>query len=62
MSPEQTMTDALLTSGTSNLVIPKLCDDRANWADYEPHARRAMGSKGLVVHLEGHALLPVPFI
>jgi hypothetical protein len=35
MSPEWTMIDALLTSGTSNLVILKLYDDRTNWADYE---------------------------
>jgi hypothetical protein len=54
--------DALLTPSTSSLVIPKLCDDRTNLADYELHARRAVGSKGLVVHLEGHTTPPTPFI
>jgi hypothetical protein len=37
------MTDMVLTSNSPSLVIPKLRDDRANWADYEPRARRAMG-------------------
>jgi hypothetical protein len=55
------MTDTFLTSGISNLVIPKLHDDRMNWADYKLCTRRAMGSKGLVVHLEGYALILAPF-
>jgi len=62
MSPGRTMSDALLTSNSPSLVIPKLRDDGTNWADYEPRARRAMGSKGLVAHLEGRAKQPVPYV
>jgi hypothetical protein len=61
MSPERTTSDAFLTSSSTSLVIPKLCDDGSNWADYEPRARRAMGSKGLVAHLEGRVNPPTPF-
>jgi hypothetical protein len=61
MSPERAMSDALLTSNSSSLVIPKLSDDKTNWADYEPRVRRAMGSKGLLMHLEGRARLPTPY-
>jgi hypothetical protein len=53
------MTDALHISNSSSLIIPKLRDDGTNWADYEPRARRAMGSKGLVAHLEGMAVKPI---
>ena len=56
------MTDALLTSNSPSLVIPKLRDDGTNWADYELRARRAMGSKGLVAHLEGRVRVPSPYV
>jgi hypothetical protein len=49
--------DAFLTSSSTSLVIPKLCDDGSNWADYEPRARRAMGS----MDLESHVNPPTPF-
>jgi hypothetical protein len=55
------MSDALLTSNSSSLVIPKLCDNGTNWADYEPQARRAMGLKGLVMHLKGQVRLLTPY-
>jgi hypothetical protein len=61
MSPEWMTLDAFLTSSSTSLVIPKLHDDSSNWADYEPRARRAMGPKGLVVHLKGHVNPPTPF-
>jgi hypothetical protein len=57
---DTTMSDLASTSPQS-LLIPKLCDDRSNWADYEPRARRAIGSKGLVPYLEGYAKVPVAF-
>jgi hypothetical protein len=53
--------DAFLTSSSAPLVIPKLYDDGSNWADYELRAKRAMGSKGLLVHLEGCVNPPTPF-
>jgi hypothetical protein len=56
------MTDAVIASNSPLLVIPKLRDDGTNWADYKPRARRAMGLKGLVAHLEGRAKLPAPYI
>jgi len=51
--------DTISSLNSQTLVILKLRDDGSNWADYEPHARRAMGSKGLVPHLEGHASKPM---
>ena len=54
-----------LTSNSSSdsmtLSIPKLCDDRNNWSDYEPHIQRAIGSKGLWRHVEGTAIAPKPY-
>ena len=41
-----------------NLAIPKLHDDRSNWADYEPRIQKAMGAKGLWRHIKGKALEP----
>ena len=49
-------------SNTTNLAVPKLCDDRSNWADYEPHIQRALGSKGLWRHIEGTAIAPKPYV
>ena len=40
------------------LAVPKLRDDRSNWADYEPHIQRALGLKGLWRHVEGTAIVP----
>ena len=49
------------TSDSTTLSIPKLRDDGSNWADYEPRVRRAMGSKGLWMHVEGTATKPKPY-
>ena len=62
MGPARAMTDTEIASTSPSLVIPKLCDDGTNWADYEPRARRVMGSKGLVAHLEGRAKPPAEYI
>ena len=43
------------------LVVPNLCDDRSNWADYKPCIQRALGSKGLWRHIEGIAIAPKPY-
>jgi gag-polypeptide of LTR copia-type len=48
-------------SDTITLAMPKLCDDRSNWADYLPRLQNAMGVKGLWRHVEGTATVPVPF-
>ena len=49
------------SSDSMTLSIPKLCDDRNNWSDYEPHIQRAIGSKGLWRHVEGTAIAPKPY-
>ena len=41
---------------SSNLSVPKLCDNGSNWANYKPRLRKAMGSKGLWRHVEGVAV------
>ena len=46
---------------SQTLSIPKLLDDGSNWVDYEIKARTAMGSKGLIRHVEGKARKPTPY-
>ena len=41
--------------------VPKLCDDRSNWSDYEPRVERALGAKGLWRHVVGTAIPPKPY-
>ena len=43
------------------LAVPKLHNDRSNWADYKPHIQRALGSKGLWRHVKGTAIAPKPY-
>ena len=63
MGPEDTMSTLTMNSNSeSTLSIPKLRDDRSNWADYEPRLQKAMGSKGLWRHVEGLAVAPKPYI
>ena len=49
-------------ANSSSLSVPKLRDDRSNWADYEPRLRKAMGSKGQWRHMEGLVVAPKPYI
>jgi hypothetical protein len=63
MSPEtlkSTMSSLSFNSNSdsTNLAVPKLCDDRSNWADYQPRVQKAMGSKGLWRHVEGTVIAP----
>ena len=44
------------------LSVPKLYDDGSNWMDYEPRIHRAMGSKGLWMHVDGIAIAPKPYV
>ena len=48
-------------SDSATLAVPKLRDDGSNWADYQPRIRKAMGAKGLWRHVEGTAIVPVPY-
>ena len=49
------------TSDSTSLSVPKLRDDGSNWTDYEPRLKRAMGAKGLWIHVEGKATAPKPY-
>ena len=55
-----TSTD-MLTPTNGMMAIPKLRDDGANWVDYESKTRTAMGSRGLIRHVEGTARRPKEF-
>ena len=45
-------------SNTTTLAVPKLHNDRSNWANYKPHIQRVLGLKGLWRHIEGTAIVP----
>ena len=66
MSPRNSnsMMSAFSTNNpnTTTLAVLKLCDDGSNWADYEPHIQRVLGSKGLWRHVEGTAIAPKPYV
>ena len=51
-----------LASDSTSLAIPKLRDDGSNWSDYKPCLCRAMGAKGLWLHVEGKATVPKPYV
>src|SRR5271168_5666090 len=48
-------------SESTTLSVPKLRDDRSNWADYQLRVERALGSKGLWRHALGTMLAPRPY-
>ena len=48
-------------SDSTSLSVPKLCDDRSNWADYEPRVERALDVKGLWRHVVGTAIVLKPY-
>ena len=50
------------SSDSTMLSVPKLRDDGSNWMDYEPWICRAMGSKGLWMHIEGIAIAPKAYV
>ena len=43
---------------SATLSVPKLCEDGSNWSDYKPRIKRAMGVKGLWIHIKGKATPP----
>ena len=53
---------ASLTIGSSSdvmsLSVPKVHDNRSNWANYQPRVERALGAKGLWRHIVGTAIVP----
>ena len=62
MGPATNMNNlnASSSSDSTLVAVPKLCDNRSNWADYEPRIQNAMGAKGLWSHVLGTATAPVP--
>jgi hypothetical protein len=55
------MSTAQFNPTSQTLSVPKLSDDGSNWVDYATKARTAMGSKGLIRHIEGTARKPTPY-
>ena len=41
------------SSDSTTVSVPKLHDDGINWMDYKPQIHRAIGSKGLWMHVKG---------
>ena len=60
---DQTITSLSVNSSSDSatLSVPRLRDDRSNWADYLPRIERVLGSKGLWRHVEGTAIQPKPY-
>ena len=48
-----------INSDSTTLAVSKLCDDRSDWADYQPRLQNAMGLKGIWRHIEGTNTAPV---
>ena len=53
--------NASSSSDSTLVAVPKLRDNRSNWADYEPRIQNAMGAKGLWRHVLGTATALVPY-
>ena len=58
------MTNLSLNSNPNltNFAVPKLHDNRSNWADYSSQIQKAIGSKGLWRHVEGNVVMPKPYM
>ena len=61
MGPAGSFENALPGSN-STIFISKLADDGTNWVDYKTKLMIAMGSRGLMGHIEGQALRPSPYM
>src|SRR6266516_1122589 len=48
-------------SKDNTLTAPRLRDDGSNWVDYKEKVRSAMGSKGVIRHVDRKARAPVPY-
>ena len=54
------LTDSALP-GSNSISIPKLANDGSNWVDYKTKVLIAMGSRGLMGHVEGRVNRPNPY-
>ena len=59
-----TMSSLMLNSNSDStrLTVPKFCDNRSNWSDYELCIQKAMGLKGLWRHIEGNMIAPKLYV
>jgi hypothetical protein len=55
------MSTAQFNPTSQTLLILTLLDDGSNWVDYDIKACTAMGSKGLIRHIQGTVRKPIPF-
>ena len=53
--------DVSLPGMNSTITTPKLADNGSNWVDYKTKVLIAMGSRGLMGHIEGRAQKPKPY-
>ena len=60
MSPGVT-SDVFVNTSSNQLSILKLHDDGSNWVDYEVKTLIALGSRGLIKHVEGTVRRPTPY-
>jgi hypothetical protein len=60
MGPSIAMNESTLP-GSNSISIPKLADNGSNWVDYKTKVLIAMGSRGLMGHVEGRARKPTPY-
>src|SRR6266536_611198 len=62
MSPAPELDMSISTNPKDNtLTVPRLRDDGSNWVDYKEKVRSAMGSKGVIRHVDGTARAPMPY-
>src|SRR5258705_7278020 len=62
MGPAPTTSDNMLsTTGATLFNIPKLHEDSSNWVTYKECLLNAIGARGLMRYVNGHALEPFPF-
>ena len=45
----------------NSIAIPKLNDDGSNWQDYSHRLKYALGSRGVIRHIDGTARIPQPY-
>src|SRR6266536_1009441 len=62
MSPAPELDMSISTNPKDNtLTVPRLHDDGSNWVDYKEKVRSAMGSKGVIRHVNRMARAPIPY-
>jgi hypothetical protein len=55
------MESSLPSTNSSLFNIPKLAEDGSNWISYMERTLTAIGARGLMWHINGSAIKPIPF-